>query len=283
MHRSGRRGKARWNDGIGRWGRALALGVCLSGCDAGGPGAVTIVLVDLSGSLPAPTLEFYGEAIAGSVWSELGQSDQMIVMPIDAAAEQRAEVVFSSDLRAEDFYRDDDGVARREEREQERVAEFKEAEAMRLREALAAATRDRAGLRSGTDILGALHAAAGRFPGSDGRRRILVVFSDMIQESAELDLRGLARTGAEGAQVEFEGLSAAGRIPDLLGTQVLAVGAGETGAATGTDDPAYFRAVRGFWQQLFEAAGASLDAERHYGYRTQDLFVELLHGASLEP
>jgi len=249
----------------------------LASCTADSGGTSLVALVDLSGSLPSSTVEFYADALAQDAWGHMSAQDQLTVLPIDGGAEQRSEVLFAADLAAQDFTRPDDGVARAEERQQARRQEYLNLEATRLRSALLTAASVRTTLRGGTDILGALHAAAARFPNDTTGRRVLVIFSDMIQESPELDIHSLARSGEAGAKVLVEQVSAAGRVPPLAGIQVLIVGAGETGTPQG-DDAAYFRAVRSFWKQLFDRAGASFDAKRHYGYRTQDLILELIRG-----
>ncbi|MEQ1887495.1 MAG: hypothetical protein ABL967_20730, partial [Bryobacteraceae bacterium] len=104
-------------------------------------------------------------------------------------------------------------------------------------------------------------------------RRVLILFSDMVQESRELNIRQLALKGEDGADGLLTDLAARGRIPRLDNVSVVVVGAGETSA--GADSAAFFRAVRTFWKGFFSQAGARLD-EAHYGYRTQATIAALL-------
>ena len=63
-----------------------------------------------------------------------------------------------------------------------------------------------------------------------------------------------------GRRQELDRLEAEGRIPDLRGVEVYVAGAGVT------DDmhaPEQVRAMRAFWLELFDRAGASLPEHRY--------------------
>ena len=261
--------------------RLPAIGVLLMvltglACQSAPPPPVTAVaLVDLSGSLPPETVAFYAETIAGGILKQLSPADRLAVLPIDAGAESRSEPLYTVDLSTVDFTAKGDGVARAAERRQARIDAFLAEQEVLVREAVSRAAAARRALSAETDILGALHVAAARLSGNDRTRRVLVVFADLSQESRELDIRRLAREGEAGVPALVDGVRAAGRLPALADTDALIIGAGETGTRQG-DNAAYFRAVRLFWARLLEASGARLDAERHYGYRTQDQLPALL-------
>jgi hypothetical protein len=248
------------------------------GCDKVLPTA-TVVLVDLSGSVPSSTVDFYADAIAKHVLLELTAVDQLTVLPVDDKAEPRTENIFSANPAAQNFSSPSDGVARRDQRRHEKLMAFLKEGEPKLKESIRIAATARASFRSGTDLVGGLHAAAARFPNGGEGRRVLVIFSDMIQESAELNIRSLARTGENGIVPMLETIASAKRFPALTGVTVVVVGAGETGANQG-DDAAFFRTVRSFWKQFFDRSGATIDAERNYGYRTQDGIPALLHPVS---
>lgn len=263
---------------------AALVAVVAPGCAEPPQPTAVVALVDLSASVSTETVDFYADTLATSVLGSLGPNDQVSVLPIDAGSEPRSEVLFALDLSTQDFTRKDDGLARRDERQQARREAFVKEAAGRLGEAIRSAAADRTALRGDSDIIGGLHAAASRFPAEPGYRRVLVILSDMIQESPEIDIRSLARAGEAGVAPLVESLEAAGRVPDLSDVTVIVVGAGETGTpgsagetgAPGGNGAAYYRTVRAFWTQVFGRAEASFDQERHYGYRTQDVIPAII-------
>jgi hypothetical protein len=106
-----------------------------------------------------------------------------------------------------------------------------------------------------TDLLGAMQLAAKALAVNSAGARFLVVFSDMIEESPQLNFRALRLTDARIASIlAVERKN--GRIPSLSGVRVWVAGAG--GASRDK-----FLEIQNFWIRYFQAAGAEL-APAHY-------------------
>src|SRR5207245_956402 len=101
-----------------------------------------------------------------------------------------------------------------------------------------------------TDILGILLVAADLFRPSPGRRNVLVIFSDMRQDTPVLDLEHPKVVSASLA------MSKAARerlLPDLHGVEVYVLGVDGAGK-----DIAYWQTLRDFWTAYFKKTGADL-------------------------
>jgi hypothetical protein len=100
-----------------------------------------------------------------------------------------------------------------------------------------------------TDLLGALLLTA-QLLGPGRRPTTLVMFSDMRQDTPELNLDDAASldVGAAMATVERDG-----SLPDLKGVEVYALGVDADGKSA-----AYWRSLQDFWRQYFTKSGATL-------------------------
>jgi hypothetical protein len=101
-----------------------------------------------------------------------------------------------------------------------------------------------------TDILGALELTSQIFSERpiDTDRRMLVLFSDMRNDTRELDLEDPASLAAAINRRLFE------HLPDLHGVKVFALGVDGAGRTTGK-----WRQIEEFWQEYFARSGAALD------------------------
>jgi hypothetical protein len=90
------------------------------------------------------------------------------------------------------------------------------------------------------------------------RRKILVIFSDMVEESPRYKFPHEALTASRIKSI-VDNERAGGRLPNLQGVTVWKAGA----SAIGLDDDRS-RALQTFWIQYFKAAGADLEPG-HYG------------------
>jgi len=142
----------------------------------------------------------------------------------------------------------------------------------RLQSSQAAVKQDARKLLDGpaapaTDLMGAMQLAEKVFQGSgavSAKVRLLIVFSDMVEDSARYNFQKENLTPARiTAVVESE--RKAGRLPMLKGVRVWVSGAG--GAA-----PEKFLQIQDFWMQYFHAAGADL-AKGHYGAGLMDFSI----------
>jgi hypothetical protein len=128
-----------------------------------------------------------------------------------------------------------------------------------VKQAEAVVQRRRAGSR-GTNVLDGLQLAERVFSSYAGQERLLVVFSDMIEQSKRYDFSGENLTASRISQIIARERSA-GRLPDLRGVEVCVVGAGAS--KTGGLSTERLLAIREFWLQYFKAAGANLPKERY--------------------
>jgi hypothetical protein len=103
-----------------------------------------------------------------------------------------------------------------------------------------------------TDILGTLVRAADYSRPASNTRRILLLLSDMINDTPDVTM-----TTREAIPTDdwIKHLSAEGRIPELRGVCVMVSGA-DVSTARGA-------AIRSFWEKYFQAAGAHLDPENY--------------------
>jgi hypothetical protein len=107
----------------------------------------------------------------------------------------------------------------------------------------------------GTDILSTLHLVAAEMAGFPDSRPTLILFSDMLQANAVMNMEGLLRMPPAN-WVESE--AKLGTLPDLTGLCVVAVG-------VLTDDRGT-QVVRQFWEEYFRTTGATL-LPQNYSYR----------------
>ena len=89
---------------------------------------------------------------------------------------------------------------------------------------------------------------------------LLVIFSDMIEQSRRYDFTGENLTAARIGQIIAKEQSA-GRLPELQDVEVCVVGAGA--ATSGGLSAEKLLSIREFWLQYFKAAGADLSKDRY--------------------
>jgi hypothetical protein len=134
---------------------------------------------------------------------------------------------------------------------QKREAVLKEAEVI---------VRRRPSGRLGSNVLDGLQLAERVFLTFEGEHKLLVIFSDMVEQSKAYDFSADNLTTARISQIINRERSA-GRLPDLRRVEVCVVGAGA--ATSGGLSAEKLLALREFWFQYFKAAGASLPKERY--------------------
>jgi hypothetical protein len=103
-----------------------------------------------------------------------------------------------------------------------------------------------------TDLFHTLQQAADYAKAANGRRTTVLLLSDMLQSTSEVNME---QPGGIPAASWTDGRKAEGRLPDLRNVCVFVVGANATTRA-GTH-------VRAFWEHYFEAAGATFKPENY--------------------
>jgi hypothetical protein len=112
--------------------------------------------------------------------------------------------------------------------------------------------QEAAGQLPNTDIMSTMHIAAEYMRDAGSRLTTLVLLSDMLQSAGGIEM---ARPGGTPDARWIERQQASGLLPRLDGACVAVIGADAT-TPNGI-------AVRDFWRQYFEAAGASLDEDNY--------------------
>ena len=107
----------------------------------------------------------------------------------------------------------------------------------------------------GTDILSTLHDVAEEAKAYPNYETTVVIFSDMMQATDEINMEGMLRMPSSDWITERK---AEGRLPDLSNVCVEVVGA--------RTDTAEGQRVKGFWQDYFTATGARF-TESNYSFR----------------
>jgi hypothetical protein len=243
------------------WLPALLLGVLfLPGCggEAAPPPAAPepprqfILLYDRSSSILDHELQHYRELTDG-IAGELGHGDRIVAMELLQLSLAEAPRRWAQEVPQREFQ------DRAMSRDSLSLARF----ATDVRDYLTTFTdaADREELL-GTDILSTLQDAGDEIRGYPGYRTVLVIFSDMLHATQELNMEGLQRMPPPDW---VQRAVAEGRLPDFSGVCVLVSGAR-------VDTPAAQR-VKAFWMDYFQATGATL-LDRNYGYRPPRLVPE---------
>ncbi len=257
----------------------LVVAVFAQGCsDEGEVRRVnTIVLLDFSASVQGESFDTYLAVLKTSLLAHLGPRDRVLVRPIDSSSEQRAVNLLALDLAAERLDEDPGlGLAHREERLRELIAKRISKEVAALDDRLKAAKSERTRFGGRTDILGALDAAEPELDRAANSHNLVVLFSDMVQETPDCDLSALKGLGAKGVESLLDRASKHRAFPNLSGVWLFAMGAGEGTA----DSIEFFRAVKSFWTAYAAKTGARLEPG-NYGFRNGErlaALVETLHG-----
>ena len=217
------------------------------------PGKTVVVLVDVSKSVRDRTAISAYEDGFRKVIAALDPGDVIVVGWISARSESEPRLPINEVLPAVEKRSSNRLVERAMEKEAERALAPRKKEMIKRFDALLEAPGRAA---QDTDILGALELARRIFESYPRTHRALVLLSDMVQESSELNLKDRPLGSRQRAQMIHE-LDAGGRIPKLPGVRVWVVGARSA-------DARRFREIRSFWMALFKAAGATLN-DADYG------------------
>jgi hypothetical protein len=106
-----------------------------------------------------------------------------------------------------------------------------------------------------SDIMSSLTLAQNIFQDYPGGRPVLVILSDMMEDSQNYNFYNTQLTDSVTQDIISKEKSA-GRLPNLQGANVYVV-------AAGTEDSDKFFEVRNFYLKYFAAAGAKLDTSNY--------------------
>lgn len=183
----------------------------------------------------------------------LAPGDALVAGWITEASEMQAEFAVSTSFPLFDPGTDNPLLVRKSRMEVDSLL----ADSLgRIADSLCADLRRNPTPASKTDVMGAIGLAARVFEVEDREQNVLVVMSDMIEDSEEYSFMQ-SRFDQERIDAILARERQAGRLPNLRGTQVYVAGAGGVSRD-------HFHDLRRFWIAYFTAAGATL-AEENYG------------------
>lgn len=237
-----------------------------------------IVLLDYSASNNDQVLERYINIINETILENMNTYDCLTVMPIDEGSKMKPVKLILKDLADTSFKKQTDGFAHAadslKKRFQEFVKDYQPFIAAKLKQERLA----RAEYTKFTDILGAIHQTTNLLefnrPGDKlklaedfvmGKTRlisqnVIVVLSDMIQDSNEYSFNTSKGITEKQSQSYIDELTKTGKIPDLSDCQIFVIG------ATGKN-PAQIDNIKSFWTRYFSATNGRLQA---YGFNVED-------------
>jgi hypothetical protein len=205
------------------------------------PAAQYVVGIDISGSrTPAKLAE--AKTLLNDLIGRMSYGDRLVLIETyQGGTDEAQQFVDSAPLR------------RRHDREapsdKQALEDFRE-DAVATAEAFFDPARSRA-IKS-TDILTTVSRAADYARGGGGRRTTLILLSDMLNATRELNME---RAGGLPGRQWIDSRRALGNLPNLKGVCVFAVGA-DVRTQRGSQ-------VRDFWSRYFAASGTTL-ADRAY-------------------
>jgi hypothetical protein len=242
--------RTRWSVAAGA---ILALAACGGGDDgapaAGAPSVeppkLFVLVFDRSTSITTEELQLYDRLMAQKL-QELNHGDrvaaiELLQLSLDEAPQRWAQGVPEREFQNRYAQRDSVSLARFVQNTRDYLRRFSDPD-------------DRDNFL-GTDILSTLWDVAEEVRAYPDHRATVVLFSDMLQATQEMNMEGLIRMPPANWVSQR---AAQNRLPDLTGACIVVVGA-RTDTAAGQQ-------VKDFWEEYFEATGAIL-LDRNYSYR----------------
>ena len=236
--------------------------ILLISCSESKKGVNCIVLLDYSASLPNEEFDKYVDMFRSGLLKQMTFNDRIVLIPIDKASEMRNEIIgecrfdelknqLSQNIQPFQVLSEADTVLARFHRTldtlfQRDIYYFRD---------------QRKSYNLETDIIGALNQAASYLNHS---KTAIFIFSDMIQESPEVNLKRLKDKTSLDKKLNY--LVKTAQIPDLKNASIFVCGATEASKQN-------YRLNKYFWTIFFEKANSTL---QDYGYGNSDRIANFL-------
>ncbi len=230
----------------------LAAGtLAVAGCKAPQePSKTEFVLFDLSGSTATPEIRARYLADFDKVLANLHEGDILVVDRITSNPLAQSTFPVNEKFERMNPWFENVLTWRRESKGQrERIARTVKKMVM-----------DPKQRSSKTSIVDALHLAQRVFATYPNERQVLVLFSDMVEESSYYDFRKENLTASRIQEI-IEAEKAQDRLPRLDDTDVYVVGA--AAGFYSRMSPKAVRKIQNFWLDYFKACGANLPVETY--------------------
>lgn len=145
-----------------------------------------ICLVDFSKSIPPLTLDRYKDVIKNNIIANLGENDKVTVLPIDYGSQTSSSEIFIADLQKQSFRKQFDSPLQQDIVAKRRLKIYKDSIEVLFDSVFSKAREERSRYSQGTDIIGGFAQANKYF--ASGCNNLIVAFTDMIQETEQLNL-----------------------------------------------------------------------------------------------
>lgn len=145
-----------------------------------------ICLVDFSKSIPPSTLDWYKSVIKNTIIANLGERDKITVLPIDYGSQTSSTEIFIADFAKQSFRKQFDSPLQQDQIAKRRLNIFRDSMEVLFDSAFDLARTARTKFSQGTDVIGGFSQANKYF--QQGDNNLIVAFTDMIQETEQLNL-----------------------------------------------------------------------------------------------
>lgn len=239
------------------WVLVLAA-VLASGCTPSSPaavrsGTVVVVFVDFSASIPVADQAAFRREIEGEILPSLSAGDRILIAPINDRTLTDFRPLVEATLPARpEFNGWFDNVLKHN-----RQAKDVEAQALHVKDKVKADVArvfTKPFSSQETDIFSSLLIAQKLFH-NEGRRKVLILMSDMIEDSPQYRFEQMSWSPAT-IETTLSELDAKALIPKLSGVCVYVSGVSAKSAAIAEN-------IGRFWQAYFRRAGADMDPSRY--------------------
>jgi len=238
---------------------AIATSLLMAGCSRHHKGIEAVVLLDYSASVPKKEFDKYVGMLREGVFRNMTFDDHIVLIPIHKASVMKNEIIGQCDFSElkEPLSENIPQWAVLHEADTIR-ARFDAVKDTLFQSRIYSLREELSQFNIQTDIIGSINQAYIYLTRAKRRWKVLFIFSDMIQESEEVNLKHLHTTKM--IQQKIQRLEEMGQIPDLEGTFVFICGATERSKRQ-------YQLNKRFWYLFFEKAKASV---YDYGYHNHD-------------
>ncbi len=261
------------------------VGICLSCSTLEKERRNIIVLLDYSASSSDKILREYIRIICEDIAPTMRQYDCLTVVPIDEGSKQEPVKMVFEDFSEKGFNKKSDGFAHAQDSIRKRLDEYRLKIVPKIKTTLRAQHDERKAFISNTDILGAIQQTVNLLEINNDQEsfkrisnfvigkesyiseNIIVILSDMIQDSKEYsfnNLRGISRKQAREYLEQWEKNQ---MLPNLQASKIFVIGTTGKGALQ-IDN------IKDFWGKYFKKCNADLLA---YGYDVENKLRKYLN------
>ena len=142
-----------------------------------------VILLDFSKSIPQKTQEWYRNTINTEIIANLGEKDQLTVLPIDYGSATGSTELLHADMNAKTFKYKLDSPVSGERPKNRRISTFLKDVSTIFDSTFNYALKERGKYALGTDVLGGLKQANKYI--EKNQNNMIIIFSDMVNETEE--------------------------------------------------------------------------------------------------